>query len=127
MIKNWQILLVLIGLLLGISSIGSTQRIQLWPDSSWWNYSHNILESHPTAHLLGGGAVNLLARGPWIAKSWRNTVPKRLAWCGVFQGAWEYFQVQEIKGYPVRYAVWDWEFAMAGCVATEGILKLVGK
>jgi hypothetical protein len=125
--KNWQLLMILTGLLLGIAEIGSTQKIELWPDNSWWHSSPNILENHPTAHFLGGGAVDLLARGPWITKSWRNTIPKRLAWCGVFQGAWESFQILEIKSYPFKYGAWDWEAAMVGCVATEGILKLIRK
>jgi hypothetical protein len=125
--KNWQLLVILAVLSLGITGIGKAQRIQLWPDNSWWHYSSNVLENHPTAHLLGGGLVNLLVRGPWITKSWRNTIPKRLLWCGVFQGAWESFQILEIKGYPFKYGAWDWEAAMVGCTATEGLLKLVGK
>ncbi len=125
--KIYQVFVFLTGLLLGIVSIGSSQRIRLWPDSSWWHYSSNIFENHATAHFLGGGAVNLLARGPWIAKSWRNTIPKRLVWCGVLQAAWESFQVLEIKGYPLRSGLWDWEAGMVGCLTTEGLLKLLGK
>ena len=122
-----QVLVILVGLLLGIVVFSQAQQISLWPDSAWWHSSKNVLENHPTAHLLGGGAVNLIARGPWVAKSWRNTVWKRLAWCGVLQGAWESFQVLEIKNYPVKSGVWDLEAGMVGCLATEGLLKLIGK
>jgi len=125
--KICQVLFVLVGISSGIVENIAAQRINLWPDSGWWNSSNNVLENHPTAHLFGGGAVNLLVRGPWIAKGWRNTVPKRLAWCGVFQGAWESFQVLEIKEYSVKYGVWDWEASMVGCLATEGLIKLIGK
>lgn len=97
---------------------------QFWPDHDWWHSSPNLLENHPTAHLLGGGAVNVLARGPWITKTWRDTPLKRLAWCGVFQSAWEGFQVLEIKDYPAKVGAWDLGAALVGCAATEGVVAL---
>lgn len=109
------------------AAVCTPARAQFWPNHEWWTAPPGcgVLECHPTSHLLGGGAVNLLARGPWITKSWRNTPLKRIAWCGVFQGSWEAFQVLEIKDYPVRTGLWDLEAALVGCAVTEGLLALV--
>lgn len=114
-------LLVIIGLLFCFNIQLSSQ---FWPNNSWWHSSSNVLENHPTAHFLGGGLVNILVRGPYITKTWRDTPLKRMAWCGAFQGAWEGFQVLEVKQYPLKYGVWDFEAALVGCVTTEGLIAI---
>jgi hypothetical protein len=98
---------------------------QFWPPHDWWHASPSVIENPPTAHLFGGIGWNAFARGPWIARSFRNTAWKRLAVCGVGGGAWELYQVKEINAYPWKRAAWDWEATMVGCAATEGLLALI--
>lgn len=62
--KNWQLLVVLTGLLLGIANIGSTQGIGIF------------LHHDRAAEYTAGAGLNLLSRGPWIAKGWRS-IPVR--------------------------------------------------
>lgn len=98
---------------------------QFWPDSAWWHYSSNVFASHPGAHVLGGMALDLAVRGPWIAKPFRDRWWKRLAWVALFQTAWETFQVREIHGYPGRFARWDVEAALVGGGVAEVVIHHV--
>jgi len=60
-----------------------------------------LLETHPVAHVIDGGAADLIVRGPWIAQSWRDATWKRLAWAGTIGAGFECVQIQEFHGsYP---------------------------
>ncbi len=84
-------------------------------DTTWTRH-------HAVEHLAGGVAVDLLARGPWIARSFRDTAPKRLAWVLVVEGTYEAVQVWQWHGrYPVRYALLD----TGAAVTAASLLELL--
>lgn len=96
-----------------------------WPDHGWWTQGR-FIDIHPVAHSLGGGAMDIIARGPWIAKSWRDAAWKRLAWAGVIDVGWEYAQIHEFHGgYPTKYAIGDILATLAGAAATDAVLSWV--
>lgn len=73
-----------------------------------WATSGSVpFRNHPSAHALGGIGLDLVARGPWFAASWRDKAWKRLLFVAVMQSGWEYWQLKETEGYPVRYAALD--------------------
>jgi len=67
----------------------------------------NPFRNHPMAHSLGGVGMDLFARGPWIARSWRDRPWKRLAWVAVIGAAWQFQNLKEIQGYSTTYAALD--------------------
>ena len=119
--KNWQLLVVLAGIWLGIASIGKAQLI----DQTWVNH-------HALIHLATGSGVDLFVHGPWITRSWRNTVAKRVAWSCVVGFSYELYQrYYEGPGngwsYPMKYVWLDTGATCVGALATEGLITVVKK
>jgi hypothetical protein len=90
----------------------------------WATYgSGDLLRYHPTAHGLGGIGMDLVARGPWFAKSFRDKVWKRLAIVAIGGMAWQFQNLKEIEGYRWDYAVFDVGMDLIGAGAAELLLR----
>lgn len=81
----------------------------------------SIFRYHPTADLMGGVAMDLIARGPWFAKSFRDKTWKRLAIVTLGASAWQYQNLKEIQGYRTDYAAFD----ILATVGSAALLELV--
>ena len=89
-----------------------------------WATSGSVpFRNHPSAHALGGLGLDLVARGPWFAASWRDKAWKRLLFVAVMQSGWEYWQLKETQGYPVRYAALDVGTTVLSAALLEAILR----
>ena len=123
--KNWQILVVLAGIWLGITSIGKTQLI----DTTW-------VKHHAADHFVSGILIDNLVRGPWVAKSWRNSAWKRTAWAGSASIIYETIQATPVlrkafgmtwEGkYPTKYIALDVLAGYTSAWVSEGLI-FVGK
>lgn len=88
----------------------------------WATYgASNPLRYHPTADLMGGIALDLVARGPWFASSFRDRTWKRLTIVTLGAAAWQYQNLKEISGYRTDYAAFD----IAATVASAALLELL--
>ena len=98
---------------------------QVIPPHDWWHTSPNVFENPPTAHFLGGFAWDVFARGPWIARPFRDRAWKRIGVCATGGAAWEAFQVLENKSYPFKHGAWDFEATLVGCGTSELLLRVL--
>ena len=84
-------------------------------------------------HFAAGVGLDLLARGPWVAKPFRNHAWKRVALTAVVAASWEMLEALDARrehkagrpGYgfgPVDFAI-----TVAGAAAVEGVQGLVRK
>ena len=88
-----------------------------------------MLSGDKAQHFVFGGiGVNVLVRGPWIAKSWRDRPAKRLGWCLGIAVAWEVVQAEQayrdhtLGGSGNGIGLLDIGAAMAGCSLAEVVL-----
>jgi hypothetical protein len=90
----------------------------------WATYgASNPLRYHPTADFMGGAALDLIARGPWFAKSFRDRTWKRLTIVGLGAMAWQYQNLKEIPGYRWDYAAYDVGMTLLSAALVERILR----
>jgi hypothetical protein len=108
-------------LVLLVPATGAGQSV--FPGRSYWTHGSLFLENQPTAHLAGGMAGDLLVRGPWITKSWRNRPWKRVAWTGVFGFGWQFFLSREDPAHSWRDGAWDIGFNMVGAGLVELLVR----
>ena len=88
----------------------------------WATYgSDNLLRYHPTADLLGGVGLDLVARGPWFAPAVRNHIWTRLTVVTLGAGVWQYQNLKEIQGYRWDYAAYD----LLATVGSAALLEIV--
>lgn len=116
-VKNWQLLMIIIGLWLGITKIGSTQLI----DQNW-------IKTHARDHIVAGAVLDNIVRGPWIAADWRKHAWQRTTWVFVINGVYEGIQRYEFHGnYPWKYMILDTSVAYAAAWISEGLVSLILK
>ena len=97
--------LLFAGALLGaIAQLGSAQGIG------------PFLHSDKVAEYGGGAALNLLSRGPWVAKSWRRPLVRFL---GVQAVSLTYEKLLDWNGFQSR----DVRERMYGYLIAEGVIK----
>ena len=97
--------------------------------AQWLDPDRQVFARDKAEHFaFGGVGVNLLVRGPWIARSWRDRPAKRLAWCLTLAVAWEIVQIEQayrdqMLGRPGNgFGLLDVGAAMAGCGVAELVL-----
>lgn len=89
----------------------------------WATYgASNPLRYHPTADFLGGVGMDLVARGPWFAKSFRDKTWKRLTIVTIGASFWQYQNLKEIQGYRTDYAAYDLLMTVGSAALLEVIL-----
>lgn len=76
------------------------------------------------AHFAAGATLDLLVRGPWVAKSWRDTPLKRIALTTMVGASYEIVQAMESelkhqRGPGYGFSPKDLAADFAGAVATE--------
>jgi len=112
--KICQVLLVLAGLSLGITSIGRTQQ----------NAIEKLIPD-PYDEWVAGSAGNLFLRGPWVAKSWRKPAVRLVVWSGL-SAFYEKFLDRTHSGQIDGTAKLDWWQREEGYLLTEAII-FIGK
>lgn len=116
--------LVLLGLVLALAGpVQGQTSYGCCGFKDWATYgSDNLLRYHPTAHGLGGIAMDLVARTPlWSEKIRRGPVWKRLAIVGVLGAAWQFNNLKEIPGYRWDYVGFD----LGTNLITAGLTELI--
>lgn len=108
-------LLLLVAAPLAAQCSGGEGSLHCWVS---WKAS-DPFRNHPQSHAIGGLGLDLVARGPWFAPSWRNRTWKRLVIVAVLQSAWEAEQLKETAGYPQSYAALDVGAAVLGAGLAE--------
>jgi len=103
--KNWQLLVVLIGILLGINNLAQAQGIGVF------------LRHDRVAEYTAGAGLNLFSRGPWIDKGWR-TIPVRFVMTQVTSLAYE--RLFDYNGFSWS----DYRQRLYGYLATEVGIEL---
>jgi len=84
-------------------------------------------------HFAAGVGLDLLARGPWIAKPFRNHAWKRLAATAVVAASWEMLEALDARregkaGRPgYGFGPLDLVTTVAGAAAVEGLQGLARK
>lgn len=112
--KNCQVLIVLMGLLLGIVNIGLAQK----------NLAERLIPE-PYDEWVAGAAGNLFLRGPWIAKSWRSPVVRVVTW-SVLSGFYEVVLDRSHNNKIDATARKDWWQREKGYLLTETLI-FIGK
>lgn len=94
----------------------------------WATYgSDNLLKYHPTADFMGGVALDIIMRGPWIAKSFRKHWYARLGLAAVGAGYWQFQNLKEIHGYRWDYAAYDFSATVLSAALTDAFIVHVLK
>lgn len=89
-----------------------------------WSLSGSMpWRNHPEAHLIGGMALDGLVRLPLFNDAIRQHAAGRLAAVAVIQSGWEFWQLKETEGYPLRYAALDVGAAVLGAALLELFLS----
>ena len=82
-------------------------------------------------HFLAGAGLDLLARGPWVASSFRNTAWKRVALTTVVATSWELIETAQARrdgkaGQPgYGFSPLDIAATVAGAITVEGLDRLL--
>lgn len=94
---------------------------QLQDNAYFWSH-------HAPGHLAVGGGLDLLVRGPWIARPFRDRPWKRVAWACLVTGLYELTQrVDSHGGYRAFYVAGDTAAGCGGALATELLIAGVRK
>ncbi|MBK8006760.1 MAG: hypothetical protein IPK12_23510 [Gemmatimonadetes bacterium] len=89
----------------------------------WATYgAGDPLRWHPSADLLGGAAMVLVARGPWFSDGVRRHRLARLAVVAVGAGFWQYQNKKEIAGYRWDYVAFDFTWTVASAALVDLVL-----
>lgn len=84
-------------------------------------------------HFAAGAALDILARGPWVARSFRDRAWKRVAITATVAVAWEVVEMGEARrdgraGHPgYGFSPVDVGATVAGAVVVELVVGGVGK
>jgi hypothetical protein len=84
-------------------------------------------------HFAAGAGLDLLARGPWVAESFRDAAWKRVALTTVIATAWEVIELAEARrdgkaGRPgYGFGTLDIAAGIAGAVTVEALTSVARK
>src|SRR5439155_23062572 len=98
--------------------------------AQWLDPDRCITCPDKVQHLVAGVGLDLLARGPWVAKSFRNHAWKRVAITGVVAASWEMLEALDARrqgkaGRPgYGFGPLDLAITVAGAAAMEGLQGL---
>jgi hypothetical protein len=104
---------ILLALVISATSLTAQQgRSNLWTWDSW------------SKEIAAGSGADLLARGPWIAQTWRQSFGRRLAISLSLSLVYEY--VVEPLNHQTNAARWEDVVQRAtGTLLTEGVVRLL--
>lgn len=77
-------------------------------------------------HAAAGASIAVLASGPWIARDYRNTALKRMAWAAVVCAVYEGVQAAEAaregrRGPGYGFGTLDLGACVTGAAVVEGV------
>lgn len=101
--------------------------------AQWLDPDHCITCPDKRIHFAAGVGLDLLTRGPWVAKSFHNRPWKRIAWTATVAASWEMVDALEARregkagrrGYG--FGPFDLAATVAGAVFVEGVQALTHK
>lgn len=123
-------LLLVLGLALMTATVARAQTSYGccgFHDWATYGAGGSIFRYHPTADLMGGVAMDLVARGPWFAKGFRDKTWKRLTIVTLGASVWQYQNLKEIKGYRTDYAAFDVLATVGSAALFELVLHRISK
>jgi hypothetical protein len=89
----------------------------------WATYgASDPLRWHPSADLMGGATLALVARGPWFSEGVRRQRWARLAVVAVGAGFWQYQNKKEIAGYRWDYVAFDLAWTVGSAALVDLLL-----
>ena len=101
--------------------------------AQWLDPDRCITCADKLQHFAAGVGLDLLARGPWVAKPFRNHAWKRVAITAVVAASWEMLEALDARrlgkaGRPgYGFGPLDLVVTVAGASATEGLQGLARK
>jgi hypothetical protein len=101
--------------------------------AQWLDPDRCVTCADKVQHFAGGVGLDLLARGPWVAKSFRNHAWKRVAITAVVATSWEMLEALDARrerraGRPgYGFGPLDLVTTVAGAAAVEAVQGLTRK
>lgn len=100
--------------------------------AQWWDPDRCVTCRDKREHFVAGVGLDLLARGPWLAPSFRDRPWKRVALTGVVATSWEIIEAAQARrdgkagsGYGVSPL--DIAATIAGAATLEAVTVVAHK
>lgn len=117
---------LVLALLLLLPASLEGQRAQWTPTQGFFDHDRRMWAPDKAEHAGAGAVLDLVARGPWITKSWRDRPWKRVAIVAVIGAAYEITDWRRaVSGGRVGFGALDLAADVVGAVLAEFVVRML--